>query len=69
MTKQQAHPVQMCNKWPKFVDDINCGSQKKAVTRASNWAARHQEYSEQMPSVRTISILLPLVNESINSPV
>ena len=68
VTKVQAHPVQMYKKWLKFVDDVNCGFHKETVTRASNWAAYHQESSEQMPSVPTTSILLPLINESINSP-
>ena len=58
----------MYKKWLKFVDDANCGFHKETVTRASNWAAYHQESSEQMPSVPATSILLPLINESINSP-
>ena len=49
------------NKWLKFVNDVNCDSHKETVTRASNWAACHQESSEQMPSARTTSILLPLI--------
>ena len=68
VTKPQAHPVQMCNKWLKFLDHVNCSSHKETVTRASNLAAYHQESSEQMPSVPTTSVLLPLINESINSP-
>ena len=69
VTKLGAHPFQMCHKLLKFVDDANCGSHKETVTRESNWAAYHQESSEQVPSVPTTSILLPLINESINSPV
>ena len=68
VAKLQAHPVKMCNKWLKFVDDVNYGSLKETVTRISKWAAYHQESSEQMPSVPITSILLPLMNESINSP-
>ena len=56
------------NKWLKFINDVNCDSHKETVTRVSNWAACHQESSEQMPSALTTSILLPLINESINSP-
>ena len=51
-----------------FVNDVNCDSHKETVTRASNWTACHQESSEQMSLARTTSILLPLINESINSP-
>ena len=53
VTKRRAHPVQMCNKWLKFVDDVNCGSHKETVTRTSDWGAYHQECSEQIPSVPT----------------
>ena len=63
----KTHAVQMYNKWLKFVDNVNCGSHKETVTRTSNWATFHQENSGQMPSVPTTSILLPLINESINS--
>ena len=68
VAKLQAHPVKMCNKWLKFVNDVNYGSLKETVTRVSKWAAYHQESSEQMPSVPITSILLSLMNESINSP-
>ena len=58
----------MCNKWLNFTDDVNCGSHKESVTSASNWEPYHQESSAQMASVPTTSILLPLINESINTP-
>ena len=57
----------MCNKWLKFVDDVNCDFHKETLIRESNWAAYHQESSEQVPSVPNTSILFPLINESINS--
>ena len=58
----------MCNKWLNRNLILNCGSHKESVTSASNWEAYHQESSAQMASVPTTSILLPLINESINTP-
>ena len=48
VTKLQAHPVQMCNKWLKFFGHVNCGSHKEIVITASNWADYHQDSLEQM---------------------
>ena len=50
--------------WLMFVDDVNCGIKH---TLPSNWSSYYQETSESAPSAPTTSVLLPLINENINS--
>lgn len=53
--------------WLKFVDDTK-STNAKASKKSCNWAAHYQENIVQELQIICSSVLLPLINERINSP-
>ena len=61
------NPVQDSLEWLKFVDETN-STNTKASEKSCNWAAYYQENIVQELQIPCSSVILPLINECINSP-
>ena len=60
------NPVHDSLEWLKFVDETN-STNTKASEKSCNWAAYYQKNIVQNLQIPCSSVILPLINESINS--
>ena len=61
------NPVHDSLEWLKFVNETN-STNTKASEKSCNWAVRYQENIVQELQIPCFSVILPLINESINFP-
>ena len=61
------NPVHDSLEWLKFVDETN-STNTKASEKSCNWAAHYQENIVQELQITCSSVILPFINECINSP-